>query len=490
MEEIHPQEGSTDPGFAGSIRTRLTDVAAGTPVVVGDWVTPMPETSTGDTVVAVARTGDLLVVGEPARRAAAEAVADAHAAFTEMANVDPARIDTFFEDFATRLADDSVWDLIADANAADVERARGAGRLTNRLPVNDKMRAAMVDGLRGWAAREPAVGKVLERREGPDYVVERRVAPLGVVAFVFEGRPNVFADGAGVLRNANTAVMRIGGDALGTAEAIETSALAPALAHAGLPPGAVRLVRSRDRAAGQALFTLPEVRLAVARGSGPTVALLGSIAEQHGIPASLHGTGGAWMYVDASASPAAVENAVRASLDRKVCNTLNTLVLDTAAAPGLGPVLARTLESLGAVVHVAAGSGGIVAATGEDGLAPEALAREYEWEGRPELAFVTADGLDAAADLVNTHSPHFVASILTSSPGTFERFYDAVDAPYVGAGFTRWVDGQWAWHRPELGLTNWERGRLLGRSGILSGDDIVTVRDVFVDRSGEARQAR
>lgn len=471
-------------------RRRLTEVAAGTPVVVGDWVVPMPETVAGDRVVAVARTGDLLVVGEAARRAATAAVDDAHAAFAAMTTTEPGRVDAFFDGFAALLDDDSVWDVIAAANAADVERARTAGRFTNRLPVSDKMRAAMVDGLRGWAGRKSSVGRVVERREGPDYVLERRVAPLGVVAFVFEGRPNVFADGVGVLRNGNTAVMRIGGDALGTAEAIEQHALAPALAHAGLPAGAVRLVRSRDRAAGQALFTLPQVRLAVARGSGPTVALLGSIAEQHGIPASLHGTGGAWMYVDATATPAAVENAVSASLDRKVCNTLNTLVLDTAAIEVLGPVVAKTLESLDAVVHVAAGSSGVVAATGTSDIPIESLSREYEWEGRPELAFVTADGLPAAARLVNDHSPHFVASILTTNPGAFEQFYDAVDAPYVGAGFTRWVDGQWAWQRPELGLTNWERGRLLGRSGILSGDDIVTVRDVFLDRSGEARQAR
>lgn len=469
---------------------QLRDVATGTPIVVGDRVVPMPPLEEGDTVVAVARTGDLLVIGETARRAATDAVEEAHAAFPTMAHCEPWAVDAFFEDFAQRLDDDTVWGAIAAANAADVDRAREAGRLTNRLPVSDKMRAAMVGGLRGWAAQPSAVGTVVERREGPDYVVERRIAPLGVVAFVFEGRPNVFADGVGVLRNGNTAVMRIGGDALGTAEAIETEALRPALARAGLPAGAVRLVRSRDRGAGQALFTLPEVRLAVARGSGPTVALLGSIAEQHGIPASLHGTGGAWVYVDATATPVAVANAIRASLDRKVCNTLNTLVLDTAAVGELGPVVAEALASLDAVVHVAAGSGGIVAATGRDAIPVDALAEEYEWEGRPEVAFVTADGLEAAADLVNAHSPHFVASILTSTPGAFDSFYDAVDAPYVGSGFTRWVDGQWAWHRPELGLTNWERGRLLGRSGILAGDDIVTVRDVFIDRSGEARQSR
>ena len=74
--------------------------------------------------------------------------------------------------------------------------------------------------------------------------MEARRAPLGIVGFVFEGRPNVFADAAGVLRTGNAVVMRIGSDALRTAEAITAEALEPALAAAGLPPGAVSLVRS------------------------------------------------------------------------------------------------------------------------------------------------------------------------------------------------------------------------------------------------------
>ena len=97
---------------------------------------------------------------------------------------------------------------------------------------------------------------------------------------------------------------------------------------------------------------------------------------------------------------------------------------------------------------------------------------------------------DEAIGLINTYSPRFVASIITADPARFERFYERVDAPYIGDGFTRWVDGQWAWDRPELGLSNWERGRILGRSGILSGDDVFTVRDVFRDRTGRATQPR
>jgi glutamate-5-semialdehyde dehydrogenase len=465
----------------------FTQIAAGTPVLVGKRVMPMPALRPGDRVLAVGRVESLVVIPADAHAAALEAVREAEAAFVELGSCRPGQVDAFFLGFAQRLGDGRVWAAVTAANARDVKSAEERGRGTSRLRVNDKMRAAMIDGLRGWANTASRVGAVLERRRGDGFVIERRAAPLGVVAFVFEGRPNVFADGAGVVRNGNAAVMRIGGDALDTALALEEHALRPALREAGLPLGAVRLLRSRDHAAGQALFTLPSVRLAVARGSGTTVALLGAIAEQHGIPASLHGTGGAWLYVEPSASPEAVENALRGSLDRKVCNTLNVLVLDRKAFATLGPVVERVLASLNARVHVASGSEGVV--TGAS-LPIEELGREWEWETTPELTFVGADGIEEASALHNRHSPHFVASVLSKREGAFEEFYARVDAPYVGNAFTRWVDGQWAWQRPELGLTNWERGRLLGRSAFLSGDDIVAVRDVFIDTTGDAAQRR
>lgn len=463
-------------------------IPTGTPVLVGDKLVPMPELGPGDRAVAVPRTGALLVLRAAAVAAAADAVGEAERAFAELAHAPPERVDRFFTGFAERLADERVWGAVAEANRADVARAQQAGRAVGRLRVSDKMRAAMIDGLRGWAASRSRVGEVVERRAGDGFHLERRRAPLGVIAFVFEGRPNVFADGVGVVKSGNTCVMRIGGDALETALAIEERALRPALAAAGLPEGTVRLVRSRDHGAGQALFTMPAVRLAVARGSGPTVALLGSIAEQHGLPVSLHGTGGAWMYVDETAAPARVESAIHYSLDRKVCNTLNVLVVDRAAVPALGAAVARALARRGAKVHACPGAEAL--APGAAPYEEAALGREWEWDDVPECSVTLADGRDHAVDLFNRYSPHFVASILSSRPEAFEAFYRRVDAPYVGNGFTRWVDGQWAWDRPELGLTNWERGRLLGRSGFLSGDDVFTVRDVFIDETGQAPQAR
>jgi glutamate-5-semialdehyde dehydrogenase len=183
-----------------------------------------------------------------------------------------------------------------------------------------------------------------------------------------------------------------------------------------------------------------------------------------------------------------VRNAIVNSLDRKVCNTLNVLLLDRAAVPSLGPVVEHALREAKAEVAVLRGSEGTVTAKLE--LEEPKLAHEWEWDSTPEVSFGIVDGLGQAAALFNQYSPRFVASILSTRAGAFEQWADAVEAPYVGNAFTRWVDGQWAWLRPELGLTNWESGRLLGRSGFLSGDDITSVRDFFVDETGLATQRR
>lgn len=478
--------------------------------MVGGRLVPMPELGPGDRVIAVHATGDLLVVGRAEHEAAGRAVESAQRAFRGMPATSDEQVSRFFEDFADRLADDAMWGAIAEANVADVDRARELGRSTTRLVATEKMRSEMIDGLLGWAKAPSRRGEVVERRQGPDWTVERRRAPLGVVAFVFEGRPNVFADGAGVLRGGNTSVMRIGSDALRTAEAIEAHAVAPALHTAGLPEGALTLVRSAGHGAAHALFSMPAVRLAVARGSGEAVALLGAVAAQHGVPVSLHGTGGAWLYLADDAPHRRAGNAITSSLDRKVCNTLNTIVVARRRAHELVPLALDALRERDPSfrLHVAVGSEhdvprdlfsrrvpvlrpeGEVVEPQVDAIPVSDLRREWEWETTPEVSLVCARDDDEAVALIDAHSPRFVASIVTTDPERFERFYERVDAPYVGDGFTRWVDGQWAWDRPELGLTNWERGRLWGRSGILTGEDVYTVRDVFHDLTGEATQER
>ena len=489
-----------------SQNTPLETLTAGMPVLFGgDQVTYVPAEiaerfRSGDRLLVIQQTGRLLPIPSAEQDVAATAVGRAYDAFRQMGAVRDEQITQFYEEFAARLEGDEAWGAIAKANSADVEAAKARGRSTTRLAAGDKMRRDMIAGLREWAAAPSLRGKVLERIEHSGWTVEQVVAPLGVVGFVFEARPNVFADATGVLRGGNTVVFRIGSDALGTARAIVEQALAPALKAAGLPEGAATLVESAAHAAGWAMFSDSRLALAVARGSGPSTDLLGNIARQAGVPVSLHGTGGAWMVADAAADAERFAAVVYHSLDRKVCNTLNVCCIVEARAEELVPRFLAALEQAGerrghgCKLHVVAGDEGrlpehwrtaTVTVRRAEGdvqeplpeLLPESeLGREWEWEETPEVTLKIVGDAAEAVSLFNRYSPQFVASVISEDPNARQRFYESVNAPFVGDGFTRWVDGQYALNRPELGLSNWQNGRLFARGGILSGDGVYTIR--------------
>ena len=456
--------------------------------------------SRGDRLVVVQETGALLHIPHDVGDAVADVITRAEAGFAALAGCSDQAISEFFDRFAAALSDDDTFAVIAAANAADVAAAAGRGRSTTRLVLDEAMRRGMIDGLRGWRDSPSRRAATVARVEHELWAVEAERAPLGVVGFVFEGRPNVFADACGVVRTGNAVVFRIGSDALGTARAIVEHALRPAVVGAGLPDGVVGLVDSPTHAAGHALFADRRLALAVARGSGAAVAELGAVASQAGTPVSLHGTGGAWMAVGASASPRVVTAAVANSLDRKVCNTLNVcVVLRSHADAHVAAILAgldasADRRSVPARLHVVAGGEDVVppawfermvtieraAGPGREPAASlldvDELGSEWEWEQSPELTLVVVDSLHESVELCNRYSPHFVASLISEDPAEHDWFYGAVDAPFVGNGFTRWVDGQYALDAPELGLSNWQAGRALGRGAILSGDGIHTVR--------------
>ena len=454
----------------------------------------------GDRLVVMQDTGALLHITEGVASKVAATVQRAHDAFQAMGAVSDAQVTRFFEAFAARLEDETAWAAIARANAKDVAQAKAKGRSTTRLAVSEAMRRDMAAGLREWAAAEGARGRVLDRIDHVGWSLEQVAAPLGVVGFVFEGRPNVFADACGVLRTGNTVVFRIGSDALGAARAIVDQALAPALASAGLPSGAACLVDSPEHAAGWALFADQRLALAVARGSGPAVAQLGGVARQAGTPVSLHGTGGAWLIADPSADASRFAAAVYHSLDRKVCNSLNVCCIVRERAEALTPLFLDALKRAGerrgggCKLHVVVGDETVLPADwlnamtlvrraeGEfeerqvDLLDLEDLGREWEWEETPEVSLVIVDTTEEAVALFNTLSPQFAACLIAEDELAQRRFFETINAPFVGDGFTRWVDGQYALNRPELGLSNWQHGRLLARGGVLSGDSIYTVR--------------
>lgn len=454
----------------------------------------------GDHLIVVQTDGAVLHIPAAQYALVSRAVEQAQAAFTALQSVSDAQIDRFYDAFAARLADDAVWGQIAAANAQDVAHAQARGRSTTRLIADARMRRRMTEALGQWRAMPAQRGQVLATVEHPGWTVEQVADGLGVIAFVFEGRPNVFTDATGVLRSGNTTVLRIGSDALGTARAIATHALQPALAETGLPEGAVVLVDSASRAAGWALFSQRGVALAVARGSGTAVAQLGAIARQAGIPVSLHGTGGAWMVVDETAEAEFLRQVVFHSTDRKVCNTLNVVCLPRRRAAEFAAAVIAGLEARGHKLghayklHVTPQAEGVVPAAlfhtmakmqRAEGLVEEPLAariaddqlgHEWEWEGTPEVTLTVVDDTEEAIGLFNTYSPRFVASLVTQDARAYERFFRTVEAPCVGNGLTRWLDGQFALHRPELGLTNWQEGRLFGRHSILTGDGVYTIR--------------
>lgn len=455
----------------------LTTLTAGAPIPFGgDKVAFVPPDlaasfETGDRLVVVQESGALLRVPRTVHALSSEAVGRAVQAFADLATVPDAAISHFFERFALKLAERKIWRAIEEANATDVAGARDAGRSTTRLTVSDAMRRDMVAGLQAWRDAPSGRGRVVERVEHDGWTVEQVTAPLGVVGFVFEGRPNVFADAAGVIRSGNTAVFRIGSDALRTARAIETHALAPALREAGLPEGAAVLLDSAERSAGWALFSDPRLALAVARGSGAAVAQLGAIARQAGTPVSLHGTGGAWLIADETADAARFAAAVANSIDRKVCNTLNVCCIVESRAADLVPLFRDALRR--GRIHEGAGAD---------------LAREWEWEDTPEVWLTTAPDLDSAIALFNAHSPRFSISLISEDGAAHERLADRAEAAFVGDGFTRWVDGQYAYNRPELGLSNWQSGRLFARGGVLSGDGVFTLKTRMRQRDMSLRR--
>ena len=310
---------------------------------------------------------------------------------------------------------------------------------------------------------------------------------------MFEGRPNVFADATGVLRSGNTVVFRIGSDALNTARAIMEFALVPALHENDLPLGCVQLVDSPERSAGYALFSQAALSLAVARGSGEAVAQLGAVARQSGIPVSLHGTGGAWSLVGQTADAQDLAHVISHSLDRKVCNTLNVCCVpldrhDLLLSVLNGAVLAAKARQAKLIVHAAGPFTSQVLremysstflfdlVEHED---DDVLATEWEWDNHPEFTLRLVSDLDEAIELFNTYSPHFVLSVISTNQAEVHHAYKSTESPFFGNGFTRWVDGQYALKRPELGLSNWQNGRLFARGGILSGDGVFTTRYVM-----------
>jgi glutamate-5-semialdehyde dehydrogenase len=363
-------------------------------------------------------------------------------------------IDEALRGMATLLGE-AAGDVLA-ANAADVASGEEAGLgkgLLDRLRLDGARIAEMARqiGLLADAPFPPAEVPVRDLPGEPDgrgapgglRLTERRV-PVGVIGANYEARPNVTVDVASqLLKSRNAGVLRTGGAALRSAEALFDHVIAPAVEAAGLDQGALQLVRSADREAATELVRRPGlIPLVILRGSGETTRALAAEAARHGVRTLAHADGGGVLYLDAAADPAMAARIITGSLDRLgVCNRLNLLLVHEAAWDAFLPVALEALEACG------------VAAS----LPPHGHPLGHEWaldEGHEATVTVApAAGPAQAARVASEQTSGLAASVVTADAAAAQAFL----AAYTGTGAfwnasTRLLDGFKLRGVPETGI--------------------------------------
>ena len=245
---------------------------------------------------------------------------------------------------------------VLEANAADYDAASerlDEGTL-DRLRLDEKRIETLAAQVEATAAIDPLEREIGSRTLANGLEVGERRIPIGTVGANFEARPNVALDIAGqLLKSLNAAVLRTGGAALRTVTTLVDDVLRPALEHAGLPPGAVGLVRTPDHEGARALVSVPRrIPLVILRGSGETTAALARLAAENGVRALAHAEGGGVLYVHESADRDRLLAIAEASLDRiGVCNRLNLALVDRSAPEGTLEALLALFARLGLDVY-------------------------------------------------------------------------------------------------------------------------------------------
>jgi glutamate-5-semialdehyde dehydrogenase len=346
---------------------------------------------------------------------------------------------------------------ILAANAEDLAAAGGTldeGTL-DRLRLDEARVESLASQVEATAALDPLERIAAEWTLANGLRVSERRIPIGLVGANFEARPNVALDIAGqLLKGLNAAVLRTGGAALQTVTTLVDGVMRPALEQAGLPPGAVGLVRTPDREGARILVTMPRlVPLVILRGSGETTAALARLAAEHGVRTLAHAEGGGVLYIHAAADPAKALALAEASLDRLgVCNRLNLCLVDRSAADLAGTLVelfrAHGLDVRGDV----------------DGAASLDMPLGHEWASDPSrvatVTTVIVDDVDDALRLANEETSGLAAGIVTEDELAAARFLDGYrgTAAYWHAP-TRFTDGFELTGSPETGINvDWTPG--------------------------------
>jgi glutamate-5-semialdehyde dehydrogenase len=374
----------------------------------------------------------------------------AREAAAELATLSRADKDAALHAMAQALGDET--EEILAANARDVANGREAGMadgLIDRLTLTGERVAAMAQGLRDVAALPDPVGEVLRGYTQPNGLEIRQIrVPFGVLAMVYEARPNVTADAAGLaLKSGNAALLRGSGSAYESNVAL-VDILSRAAEKSGLPRDSMQLVPGSDRASvGHLLRARGLVDLIIPRGGA---GLINYVVENATVPVIETGVGNVHVYVDAGADLDMAERIVVNSKTSRVsvCNSAETLLVHEAVADVFLPRITSALQSAGVVVH------GDERFAGLDGVQPaddDDWAREYL--SLDLAARVVADVDEAIAHIRRWSSGHTEA-IVTNDLAAARRFVARVDSAAVMVNAsTRFTDGGEFGMGAEIGIS-------------------------------------
>ena len=329
---------------------------------------------------------------------------------------------------------------LLQANAKDLAAGREQGldeALLDRLALNEERIAGMAEGLRQIAALPDPVGEIsgLNYRPSGIQVGKMRV-PLGVIGIIYESRPNVTADAAGLcLKSGNAAILRGGSEAQYSNQAI-AACIHAGLEKAQLPPTAVQVIETTDRAAVGELVTMEKyVDVIVPRGGK---GLIERISREARVPVIKHLHGICHVYIDASADrQKAIDIAFNAKTHRYgVCNAMETLLVDQAIAQAVLPVLAEKYQHEGVELRGCAATCKIINAN---------AASEEDWDTEylaPILSIKIVNGINEAIEHLHQHSSGHTDTIVTEDYSLARRFLAEVDSSSVMVNAsTRFADG-------------------------------------------------
>jgi len=330
---------------------------------------------------------------------------------------------------------------LLEANGKDMDAGKSSGldaALLDRLELTDARIAGMAEGLRQIAALPDPVGNITDMNYLPSGIqVGKMRVPLGVVGIIYESRPNVTADAAGLcLKSGNAAILRGGKEAIHSNQAIAQCIYA-GLEKAGLPAAAVQVIETTDRAAVGEMITMPEyVDVIIPRGGK---GLIERISEEARVPVIKHLDGICHVYIDDEAD---LEKATQIAFNAKthrygVCNAMETLLVAEGIAEQVLPELAKMYREVGVELRGCATTCKVV----PDCIA--ALPEDWDTEYlAPILSIKIVKDIDEAMDHIRIHSSAHTETIVTENFTRARRFLREVDSSSVMVNAsTRFADG-------------------------------------------------